>query len=108
MADNLSQSDPNHPQDSALQAEDAQDNQTGATTSVLQPTSLSPIIWTPRFIIIFFLLLVIGLSGANMLIRGWLNRYYPAGWVLMAYTVLNLGSWIFVSKYARSPWVRLG
>src|SRR5947209_17166351 len=108
MADNLSQSDANHPKDLALQAEDAQDYQTAAATSVLQPTSLSPIIWTPRFIIIFFLLLVIGLSGASMLIRGWLNGYYPAGWVLMAYTVLNLGGWISVSKYARSPWVRLG
>jgi len=108
MADNLTQSDPNHHKDLALQAEDGHEYQTGAVASVLESASLSPIIWTPRFIIIFFLLLVIGLSGASMLTRGWLNNYYPAGWVLMAYTVLNLGAWIFVSKYARSPWVRLG
>jgi hypothetical protein len=108
MADNLTQSDPNHPKDLALQAEDAHDYQPEAATSALQSATQPPIIWTPRFIIIFFLLLVIGLSGASMLTRGWLNKYYPAGWVLIAYTVLNLVGWISVSKYARSPWVRLG
>src|SRR5437764_380430 len=108
MADNLTESDPNHHKDLALPAEAADQYQTEAATSALQPTSLSPIIWTPRFIIIFFLVLVVGLSGANMLIRGWLNGYYPVGWVLIAYTVVNLGAWICVSIYARSPWVRLG
>jgi len=108
MADNLTQSDPNHHKDLALLAEDADQYQTGTASSALQPASLSPIIWTPRFIITFFLVLVVGLSGASMLIRGWLNGYYLAGWVLIAYTVVNLGAWICVSKYARSPWVRLG
>src|SRR5262245_20155321 len=82
--------------------------QTEAATSALQPAARSPIIWTPRFIIVFFLLLTTGLSGASILTRGWLNGYYQAGWVLLAYTAVNLGSWISVSICARSPWVRLG
>lgn len=65
-------------------------------------------IWTPRFMIVFFLLLVIGLSGASILTRGWLNAYYQAGWVLLAYSVVNLGSWICLTLWARSAWVRLG
>lgn len=108
MADNLAQSDPNDHRGVALQTEDAQDNQVGAVTSVIQSAAIFPIIWTPRFIIIFCLLLAGGLSGANMLTTGWLNQYYPAGWVLIAYSVVNLSGWIAVHKCARSPWVRLG
>ena len=83
-------------------------NQTGAATSVLEPAAESPIIWTPRFIISFFLVLVIGLSAASMLTTGYLNKYYLPGWVLIAYTVVNLGGWISVNICARSFWVRLG
>src|SRR4051794_29410632 len=96
MADNVTQSDPNHHKDLALQAEDPHDSIT-AITLAPQFASRSLIIWTPRFIIIFFLVIVIGLSAASILTRGWLNGYYPAGWVLMAYTVVNLGGWIAVS-----------
>jgi hypothetical protein len=108
MADNLPQSDLNDHKDVALQTEDAQDNHAGAVTSVMQSATVFPIIWTPRFIIIFCLLLAGGLSGANMLTTGWLNQYYPAGGVLIAYSVVNLGGWIAVNKCACSPWVRLG
>jgi len=108
MADNLSETDPNDHKIVALQAEDAQDNQIGAVTSVLEPAAESPIIWTPRFIIIFFLVLVIGLSAASMLTTGYLNKYYLPGWALIAYTVVNLGGWISVNICARSFWVRLG
>src|SRR3989442_283915 len=108
MANNLTQFDPNHHKDSALQVEDAHDYQTMAVTSAPQLATQSPIIWTPPFTIFFFLVLVTGLSAASMLTRGWLNGYYPAGWVLMAYTVVNLGGWISVSICARSLWVRSG
>lgn len=108
MADNLAQSDPNHHKDGTLQAEKASDSQITPTSSASQLIPYFPIIWTPRFIMIFFLVFVIGLSTASMLTRGWLNAYYPAGWMLLAYTIVNLVGWISVSICARSPWVRSG
>lgn len=108
MADNPTKSDPNQHNDIALQAEEALDCHNPAASSASQHNPDFPIIWTPRFIILFFLVLAIGLSIASILTRGWLNAYYPAGWVLLAYTVVNLGGWIAVSICARSPWVRSG
>jgi hypothetical protein len=108
MTDNLAQSDPNDHRGVTLQTESAQDNHAVAVTSVIQSAAIFPIIWTPRFIIIFCLLLASGLSGANMLTTGWLNQDYPAGWILIAYAVVNLSGWIAVNKCARSPLVRLG
>src|SRR5262249_8972980 len=108
MADNLTQPDPNSHKDLAAQTGEAHEEQTRAAASALNTASFSPIIWTPRFIIIFFLLLAIGLSVASMLTRGELNNYYPVGWVLAAYATLNLIAWLFVSKYASASWVRIG
>lgn len=67
-----------------------------------------PIIWTPRFIVIFTLLLVIGLSVASLLTQGWLNHYYAGEWVLLSYVALISGCWISVIALARSAWMRTG
>lgn len=70
--------------------------------------SQPPIIWTPRFIVIFTLLLVIGLSVASLLTQGWLNHYYAREWVLLSYVALVSGCWISVIGLARSAWMRIG
>ncbi len=66
------------------------------------------IIWTPRFIITFALLLSVGLGGASLLTQGWLNSYYPAQLTELIFDTLAFGCWIAALFYARSPWVRLG
>jgi len=66
------------------------------------------IIWTPRFIILFSLIFVVGLSVASLLTQGWLNGYYAAEWVLLALTALLLGCWIALLIFARSQQARLG
>ncbi|HZO71871.1 MAG TPA: hypothetical protein VFB60_06680 [Ktedonobacteraceae bacterium] len=68
----------------------------------------SPIIWTPRFILIFGLTLVVGLSAATLLTEGWMNKYYAGEWILLSYIVLLSGGWIAVITRARSPWIRIG
>lgn len=108
MADHLTQPDPNRQKEVILQAENAHVCQILAVPASLQLNPYPLIIWTPRFIITFFLILTIGLSTASILTRGWLNAYYPAEWPLIAYTAVNLGGWIAVCICARSPWVRLG
>src|SRR5581483_6783507 len=77
-------------------------------TSPGNNSSLSPqIIWTPRFIVTFVLVLVIGLSIASLLTQGWLNGYYRAEWVLLAYTALAAGCWIAMIARTRSNWLRI-
>ncbi len=71
-------------------------------------TAQSSIIWTPRFILIFGLTLVVVLSAASLLTEGWTNKYYPGEWVLLSYIVLLSGGWIAVIARTRSPWMRIG
>ena len=66
------------------------------------------IIWTPRFIVIFALLLVVGLGGASLLTQGWLNSYYPAPVPELLFDIFAFGCWVAALFYARSTWVRLG
>src|SRR5690349_704479 len=65
-------------------------------------------VWTPRFIIGFALLVVLGLSGATVLTNGMLNGYYAPVWILLAWA-LGCSSCLFVvAVRARSVWMRLG
>ncbi|HEU5226922.1 MAG TPA: hypothetical protein VFU49_03845 [Ktedonobacteraceae bacterium] len=65
-------------------------------------------IWTPRFIIIFGLALVVGLSTAALLTEGWTSKFFVGEWVLLAYMALLAGGWIALLVWTRSPWIRIG
>ncbi len=67
----------------------------------------SLVIWTPRFIVIFALALVVGLSAESLLTQGWLNGYFPGPWVFLVHVALILGCWIAVLVVTRSRWLRL-
>ncbi|QBD83064.1 hypothetical protein EPA93_46725 [Ktedonosporobacter rubrisoli] len=67
----------------------------------------SPVIWTPRFIAIFTLILVVGLSATSLLTQGWLNHYYEAELVLLNFAVLLFLGWIALIICARSLWARI-
>jgi hypothetical protein len=71
-------------------------------------TQNAAIIWTPRFIVIVALILIVGLSTASVVTQGWFNNYYSSGLVLMLYTVPNLICWIVLFRYARTRWLRWG
>jgi hypothetical protein len=68
----------------------------------------APIIWTPRFVVIFALTLVIGLSTASLVTQGMLNGYYPPQAILLTLVIFALGGWIAVAIFVRSLWVRVG
>lgn len=68
----------------------------------------TPIIWTPRFVVIFALTLVIGLSIASLLTQGMLNGYYPPQAILLTLVIFALGGWIAVAIFVRSLWLRVG
>jgi hypothetical protein len=66
------------------------------------------VIWTPKFILLFALALIIGLSADSLFTQGWIEGYYRAIWVLFGNFTLLLGLWIGVVIVARSWWVRMG
>lgn len=66
------------------------------------------VIWTPKFILLFALALVIGLSADSLLTQGWIEGYYRAIWVLFGTFALLLGLWIGAVVAARSWWLRMG
>ena len=71
------------------------------------PMTKSLIVWTPRFIVIFGLLLVIGLSTASLLTEGWINGFIVGSWALLSYTALLFGGWIAVIACTHSLWIRI-
>ncbi|MEO8972400.1 MAG: hypothetical protein ABI406_12460 [Ktedonobacteraceae bacterium] len=66
------------------------------------------VIWTPKFILLFALALVLGLSADSLFTQGWIEGYYRAIWVLFGNFALLLGLWIGVVVVARSWWIRMG
>lgn len=74
----------------------------------LQTIHHSTIIWTPRFIVIFALTLVVGLSLASLTTQGWDNHYYQPGWILLGNTAILFAIWIAIVIRVRSLWARIG
>ncbi len=67
-----------------------------------------PIVWTPSFIVVFFLTLVTGLSIESLLTQGWLNGVYNVQKILLGHVIVILGSLIALVIKGRSTWVRVG
>src|SRR5260370_3304058 len=65
-------------------------------------------IWTARFMVIFALTLVIGLSAESLLTNGWLSSYYAGWWIFQVYVIFNSICWLALVVVARSSWVRIG
>lgn len=103
--------------ESPAQAGISSTEEAGATTTeysgspaeeTQQTVPAPPIIWTPRFIVIFALALVVGLAAEGLLAEGWANGLYPSGWILLAHPILALGGWTFTLVRTRSWWIRSG
>ena len=68
----------------------------------------TPIIWTPRFIIIFALTLVLGLSIESLLTQGWFDGYYSGLWIFQAEILIACLGWITLLVLTHSSWIRIG
>lgn len=79
--------------------------ETPADTKVPGP---GHVIWTPKFILLFALALVLGLSADSLFTQGWIEGYYRAIWVLFGNFALLVGLWMGAVVAARSSWVRTG
>src|SRR2546422_11007577 len=119
MAESITQPEMDHPSDEVVETvEIAPTSNTHVSENSIQPLedslelSLShdsaPIIWTPRFIVIFALTLVVGLSVASLLTQGMVNANYPPQAVLLTLVMLALAGCITVVLLASSLPVRMG
>lgn len=102
----MSETDRNHVngEDSAHSDENTIERRAAETPVSSTPTT----IWTPAFMLIFALVLVLGLSGESLLTQSWLNRYFQGLWVLAAHALLIGLCWLATAIFARSVWVRAG
>jgi hypothetical protein len=66
------------------------------------------LIWTPRFILVFALVLLLGLSLASLFTQSWLASIYPPLYVFWSYLVVALMGWLVLAFRTRSGWLRLG
>jgi hypothetical protein len=65
-------------------------------------------IWTPRFIIIFALILVLGLSIESLLTQGWLDANYSGQWIFQVHVIIVCIGWIVLLAVTHSSWIRVG
>ena len=108
MADFVTQSENITPNTSPILVEETQDNGIQPLPDKERETISSLIIWTPCFIMLFFLTVVIGLSVESVFTQGWLNKALNADWVLLVHVLLILTSLVVLSIKARSLWIRIG
>lgn len=88
-----------------------QDNAPGEEDSTSRVNASAPssrVVWTPRFMILFGLVLVLGLSLESIFTQGWLNRYYAGQWIFQGHVLLNALVWGFLLVVAKGRWTRTG
>ncbi len=94
----------NHTEDLALPLlqDETQD------TLVPSESEQAPVIWTPRFIIIFAMTLAAGLGLESLLTQVWAIRWFTGTWVFLGHLALVSAGWITLLRVSRSRWIRFG
>jgi hypothetical protein len=111
MAEGITRSESKYATSSILE----KDTPTGQSIDTIESTQLitssisqANLIWTPRFIVLFALTLVLGLSASSLLIQGYANHYFAGEAVLLVGCGLVFATCCAVALVARSLWARLG
>ena len=68
----------------------------------------APVIWTPRFIVLFAVTLTLGLSLESLLTQAWAIRWLAGTWVFLGHCALVSAGWIALLMTSRSRWMRSG
>ena len=76
-------------------------------TSQLNKSEPQIIIWTPRFILLFVLTVITGLSAASILTEAWINNHYQSSFILSGYVLVILVSFIVLTRFTHSIWMRV-
>jgi hypothetical protein len=110
MAESITQSETKQQQTAETLHPSTKDGGATLQIATAEPGSFLPpiVIWTPRFMVIFAVILTIGLSVASLLTQGLENHYYNGNLVLIGESVLICIASIVLSIRTRSFWVRIG
>lgn len=71
-------------------------------------TQNAKVIWTPTFLLIFTLTLILGLSAESLLTQGWYTSLFHDQWIILAQVVLGALGWLGLGSVTRSRRVRVG
>ena len=66
------------------------------------------VIWTPRFIVIFALIVILALSADSLLVQARDNGYVAGNGILLVHVALIFVVWIVIIARAHSAWIRMG
>ncbi len=109
MAEHTTQSQDDTARDGVASVASTQAHDLPTSGNMEQETQAPrPVVWTPRFIVIFFLTLVVGLSVESLLTGGWPNGAYRTERILLGHTVLILTCLVALIVKGRSTWIRMG
>lgn len=122
MPESVSQPGYNHEQNMSEQTEPEEDKQaaqlekqaadsaTEQGNTALLPAVGHTIIWTPRFLLVFALTLVLGVSTDSLLASGWsANLFTNLGlWFILGSIALAATGWALLGVVTRSRWIRVG
>ncbi len=109
MTEHSTQPENDYPKTVGTMLETAQDSDIQTVSGIAQEIQVSEsIVWTPQFIMLFFLTLVVGLSVESLFTQGWLDGMFRAEWILLAHTLLILVCLLAIIIKGRSTWIRIG
>jgi hypothetical protein len=72
------------------------------------PAPAKNIIWTPAFLLIFVLTLVIGISVESLLTQVWENKSSTGQGIILAHIILAALGWLGLGIVTHSRWIRVG
>ena len=113
MPERVMQPAPNHEQDQN-QAEETRAEELSASPANAQDNAAddkapeAKVIWTPAFLLIFTLTLVLGLSAESLLAQGWSASLFHGEWIILTQVILGALGWLGLGSVTRSRWIRVG
>lgn len=105
MAESIAQPDTEDTEGSDKQVGNATQHAVGNPEAT---ATVAAVIWTPRFIVVFALILVLGLSLESILTQAWTNHFIHALWVILAHIACIVGCVLALIVATRSWWIRIG
>ncbi|HYL42470.1 MAG TPA: hypothetical protein VEU97_03705 [Ktedonobacteraceae bacterium] len=105
MAESIAQPDTEDTEGSDKQVVNATQHAVGNPEAT---ATVAAVIWTPYFIVVFALILVLGLSLESILTQAWTNHFINALWVILAHMACIVGCVLALIVTTRSWWIRIG
>lgn len=104
------QTDQNQPEAQTSEQNEMRESplETSAGDAMQSSMTEEKIIWTPAFLLIFALTLVLGLSAASLFTQGWYTHLFKGQGIILTQVILAALGWLGLGVVTRSRWKRIG